>query len=103
LKLDLLLFTTLAVLSASPSAAKSPHRYRCDDGTRLIASFVGVSSPVSRVVVTFDSSKAQVLPQIQSADGGRYSDGKTEFWIKGKGATLTRPNKPATRCSTPST
>jgi membrane-bound inhibitor of C-type lysozyme len=25
-----------------------------------------------------------------SADGGRYANGKVEFWIRGKGATLTR-------------
>jgi hypothetical protein len=33
--------------------------------------------------LTFGSSKNQILPQAHSADGGRYSDGKTEFWIKG--------------------
>ncbi len=30
------------------------------------------------------------LPQVVSADGGRYGAGDVEFWIKGKGATLTR-------------
>jgi membrane-bound inhibitor of C-type lysozyme len=95
-----LVLAAAVTFGASPCSAKSAHSYTCDAGTRLTASFIGVSSPDNHVVLTFSSSKKQVLPQAQSADGGRYSDGKTEFWVKGKSAMLTRPNRPATKCST---
>ena len=36
------------------------------------------------------SSTETTLPQALSADGGRYTPGDVEFWIKGNGATLTR-------------
>ncbi|WP_114188474.1 MliC family protein [Microvirga aerophila] len=39
------------------------------------------------------------LPQAISADGGRYTQGDVEFWIKGDGATLTRAGK-STTCRT---
>jgi membrane-bound inhibitor of C-type lysozyme len=39
------------------------------------------------------------LPQVISADGGRYADNGVEFWIKGKNATLTRGGGSET-CST---
>jgi membrane-bound inhibitor of C-type lysozyme len=45
------------------------------------------------------SSTERTLPQALSADGGRYMRGDVEFWIKGKGATLTRAGK-ATTCRT---
>ncbi|WP_147022588.1 MliC family protein [Microvirga aerophila] len=39
------------------------------------------------------------LPQALSVDGGRYTHGDVEFWIKGNGATLTRAGK-STTCGT---
>jgi membrane-bound inhibitor of C-type lysozyme len=37
------------------------------------------------------------LPQIPSADGGRYADADIEFWIKGQSATLTMKGVKETR------
>jgi len=45
------------------------------------------------------SSTEMTLPQALSADGGRYTEGDIEFWIKGKRATLTRAGK-STTCRT---
>jgi membrane-bound inhibitor of C-type lysozyme len=39
------------------------------------------------------------LPQVLSADGGRYANDGVEFWIKGRDATLTRDGRRQT-CST---
>ncbi len=48
-------------------------------------------------VLTFRGSQRRLaLPQVMSADGGRYANGKVEFWIKGQGATLTRNGKSET-------
>ena len=33
------------------------------------------------------------LPQVLSADCGRYAEGEVEFWIKGRGATFTRQGR----------
>ena len=37
--------------------------------------------------------------QVPSADGGRYQDDVTEFWIKGQTARLTRAGA-TTECTT---
>jgi membrane-bound inhibitor of C-type lysozyme len=50
-------------------------------------------------LVYAESSNEITLPQALSADGGRYTEGDIEFWIKGKGATLTRAGK-STTCRT---
>jgi membrane-bound inhibitor of C-type lysozyme len=42
------------------------------------------------------ASTGTTLPQALSADGGRYVQGDVEFWIKGKGATLTRGGRSTT-------
>jgi membrane-bound inhibitor of C-type lysozyme len=87
-------------LAAQPCSAKSQN-YTCIDGTRLTASFHGSASTRGKVLLDFaDRAGRLSLPQALSADGGRYSNGKTEFWIKGNAATLQRPNRLATTCST---
>lgn len=48
------------------------------------------------MVLTFADTGEIALPQVLSADGGRYAEGDVEFWIKGNGATLTRNGKTET-------
>jgi membrane-bound inhibitor of C-type lysozyme len=39
--------------------------------------------------LTFETGRELKLPQVLSADGGRYANSDIEFWIKGQSATLT--------------
>lgn len=81
-----------APLSAAQAAAAT---YRCSDGTTLTASFSPASAGNGRVVITGPDGRV-ILPQQLSADGGRYANGRMEFWIKGNGATLTREGRSET-------
>ena len=74
-------------LSFSPATAEAL-KYVCADKTELPAAFH--SDPGSADLVFQGSNERLTLPQVLSADGGRYADGSTEFWIKGNEATLTR-------------
>lgn len=76
-----------AVLSSAALAGESVH-YVCSDKTELTATFQ--TSPGSAQLVFADSDVTLNLPQVMSADGGRYAKGDVEFWIKGRDATLTR-------------
>jgi membrane-bound inhibitor of C-type lysozyme len=50
-----------------------------------------VPSPDGSVRIRFAKPPhTMILPQIPSADGGRYARPGTEFWIKGRTARLTR-------------
>jgi membrane-bound inhibitor of C-type lysozyme len=51
------------------------------------------------VKLTFDTGRELALPQVMSADGGRYANADIEFWIKGQSATLTMGGVKKT-CST---
>ena len=86
----------LSAITAGPAAADATARYTCKDGTKLTAAFV--TTPGSVTLTRADGS-ALTLPQVVSADGGRYADASTEFWIKGQGASLTIAGK-ATTCTT---
>ena len=81
-----------APLSATHAATAT---YRCSDGTMLTTSFSPPSAGYGRVVITGPDGRV-TLPQRQSADGGRYANGRMEFWIKGNGATLTREGRSET-------
>jgi membrane-bound inhibitor of C-type lysozyme len=82
---------TIALTATTATAYATEAQYDCNRGTGLIARFSPPSTAAGDVVLTFDKSGEQVrLPQVMSADGGRYANGKVEFWIRGKGATLTR-------------
>jgi membrane-bound inhibitor of C-type lysozyme len=71
----------------------------CEDGTRLAATFFNPNSGPGRVELRFNGrAKKMVLPQLPSADGGRYGRPKLELWTHGPGATLTRAGTPTT-CS----
>ncbi|WP_245257400.1 MliC family protein [Methylocapsa acidiphila] len=79
------------------AACATEAQYDCSGGAELTAQFSAPGAPDGHVVLTFSgSSRSLTLPQVLSADGGRYADGGTEFWIKGKSATLTRGGKSET-------
>jgi membrane-bound inhibitor of C-type lysozyme len=86
------------LLFAEPVGATEV-RYDCADGTRLTATFSAPGDGPGSARLSFsDTSSVITLPQVLSADGGRYADGPTEFWIKGNGARLTRAGV-TTTCS----
>ncbi len=92
-----LILTCLVLLGPASSAFAADAAYRCADGTAVRAVF-SAPGPTGSVQLTFARKGAAVtLPQAPSADGGRYADGSTEFWIKGKTARLTRAGA-ATEC-----
>jgi membrane-bound inhibitor of C-type lysozyme len=78
----------------------NPLHYTCADGTKLQATFSPPSGSMGLVRLVYSGSLSEVvLPQAVSADGGRYTKGDVEFWIKGRGATLTLAGK-STTCRT---
>ena len=89
----------VAVLAIGAPAYAAEARYTCSGGGRLTAKFSPPGSPKSKVALTFDKGRELDLPQVLSADGGRYANADIEFWIKGRGATLTMNGVKET-CST---
>ncbi|MCX5576976.1 MliC family protein [Kaistia terrae] len=85
-------------VAASSEAARS-FAYRCEDGTRLSASFSPAGQGQGTADIAFADGRKVVLPQAVSADGGRYVKDDIEFWIKGNGAMLTIADK-MTNCTT---
>ena len=73
---------------ATPAVATEAH-YTCSDGGKLTANFSPPNSAKGAVALTFGTGRELKLPQVMSADGGRYADADIEFWIKGQSATLT--------------
>ena len=85
-----LILACLALVAPLSSAVAAEATYRCADGTAVQAVF-RARVPAGSVRLTFAGQGRPVtLPQVLSADGGRYADGNMEFWIKGKTARLTR-------------
>jgi membrane-bound inhibitor of C-type lysozyme len=84
----------IVVLAASATAHAAEANYSCSRGTRLNAQFSAPGVTPGHAVLTFRGSRRRLaLPQVMSADGGRYANDKVEFWIKGRDATLTRNGK----------
>ncbi|MGV3491327.1 MAG: MliC family protein [Devosia sp.] len=88
----------LAILLAATSASLATEAsYTCDGGTKLVAIFSPVGTSPANVELLFAGEDGDlVLPQVVSADGGRYADADNEFWIKGNSATLTQHGKTQT-------
>jgi membrane-bound inhibitor of C-type lysozyme len=81
----------ILALALAGSAHATTVSYSCDDGTTLTAVFSPPDALPGSVELAYaDSSRTIKLPQVLSADGGRYADDNTEFWIKGRDARLTR-------------
>jgi membrane-bound inhibitor of C-type lysozyme len=89
----------IAILTFGGSADANEAHYRCGGGATLTARFSPLSAPNGRVELAFDTGRKLTLPQVLSADGGRYANSGVEFWIKGRGATLTMNGVKET-CST---
>ena len=92
-----LVISVLGLLAAAPvSVAKSgpaplSARYVCSDGSRLTATFSPPGASHGTVALRRPGARRPTtLPQVLSADGGRYAAGDQEFWIKGNTATYTR-------------
>jgi membrane-bound inhibitor of C-type lysozyme len=80
-------------MTTAPVLATDVH-YSCSGGTRVIATFSPPGATPGSVVLVFVGSDTRLtLPQVRSADGGRYANNETEFWIKGREATLTRSGR----------
>jgi membrane-bound inhibitor of C-type lysozyme len=88
-KLAYLGAAALAIVACGRADATEAH-YDCSSGTKLTAEFSPPDAVTGRVALTFATGQKITLPQVMSADGGRYADDGTEFWIKGRDATLTR-------------
>jgi membrane-bound inhibitor of C-type lysozyme len=92
---------TIAFAATCGASDATEAHYECSGGTGLSARFSPPGVATGQVALTFDGSGRKIaLPQVPSADGGRYAGGKVEFWIKGRGATLVRAGKSET-CRTP--
>jgi membrane-bound inhibitor of C-type lysozyme len=89
----------VAILAFVGQACATEARYTCSGGAKLTALFSAPGAGMGTVALTFETGKTIALPQVMSADGGRYADKDVEFWIKGKNATLTR-NGDSETCST---
>ena len=84
------------VMSTTAATAQSVN-YVCGAGTRLTAAFSPAGTSPGSVVLVIDGVDAQLtLPQVKSADGGRYASGDVEFWIRGREATFTRGGRKET-------
>ena len=85
-------FVALAIVTTPAFAADV--NYTCSEGTRLTAMFSAPGASPGNVVLVIAGANAKVtLPQVKSADGGRYANDEMEFWIRGKDATLTRAGR----------
>jgi membrane-bound inhibitor of C-type lysozyme len=83
------LVSAVAVLAfAGPAFATEAH-YTCSGGGKLGANFSPPDAAKGEVKLIFDTGRELSLPQVLSADGGRYANAGIEFWIKGQSATLT--------------
>ncbi len=78
------------IVAGARVALAASATYECSDGTTLSAGFAAASHATGKVDMRCSNGRLLTLPQVVSADGGRYGAGDVEFWIKGKGATLTR-------------
>ena len=88
-------FAALAIVT-TPAFAVDVN-YTCSEGTRLTAMFSAPGASPGNVVLVIAGANAKVtLPQVKSADGGRYANDEMEFWIRGKDATLTRAGRKET-------
>ena len=79
------LFTTPpATTSEAPPSNTIDATFVCPDGTSLDTTFDNTAHTVT--VALPDGTVT--LPQVESADGGKYSDGTTTFWNKGDEAMV---------------
>lgn len=80
----------------SPAHADIRAQFSCADGRSFEAAFSPPDAAKGEVELTFSDGKVLKLPQVISADGGRYEADGTEFWVKGNGGTLSEGGKSTT-------
>jgi membrane-bound inhibitor of C-type lysozyme len=83
------LVNVAAVVAFAAPALAAQTQYTCSGGGKLTAQFSPPGTAKGEVKLTFDTGRELSLPQVLSADGGRYAKGDIEFWIRGQSATLT--------------
>jgi membrane-bound inhibitor of C-type lysozyme len=83
------LSSAATILALAGPALATEARYTCSDGSKLTANFSPPDTAKGSVGLTFGTGRELTLPQVLSADGGRYANADIEFWIKGQSATLT--------------
>ena len=93
------LVSAIATAAFTGPALATEARYTCSDGSKLTAQFSPPDTAKGSVALTFGTGREVKLPQVLSADGGRYADADIEFWIKGQSATPTMKGVKET-CST---
>jgi membrane-bound inhibitor of C-type lysozyme len=93
------LLICLVLAGSAGSALATEAAYRCADGTAVRAVFSAPGSAGSVRLTFAGSGETITLPQARSADGGRYADPGTEFWVKGRRARFSRAGA-ATECKT---
>jgi membrane-bound inhibitor of C-type lysozyme len=94
-----LTLAALVLIVPASSAFAAEASYSCSNGTVVRAVFRGLGRTGS-VQLTFPGhGRPMTIPQVPSADGGRYASGDTQFWIKGNTARLTRKGG-TTECRT---
>jgi membrane-bound inhibitor of C-type lysozyme len=79
----------LTILAVAGPALATEARYTCSGGDMLTADFSPPGAAKGSVNLSFGMGREHTLPQVMSADGGRYANDDIEFWIKGRSATLT--------------
>jgi membrane-bound inhibitor of C-type lysozyme len=83
------LVSAVALVPFAGPAVATEAQYTCSGGGRISANFSPADAAKGEVKLTFDTGRELSLPQVLSADGGRYANADIEFWIKGQSATLT--------------
>ena len=68
-----------------PMMATRPATFDCDDSGRVIVRPVGDDN--AAIVLAFTNREIQ-LKTVQAAEGQKYSDGSTVFWMNGDKANL---------------
>ena len=63
-------------------------RYTSSDGSKLTANFSPARRQQGPGEAIFGTGRELALPQVLSANGGRFADADIEFWIKGQSAAL---------------
>lgn len=96
----IVLATIIASHACATHASATEARYSCDSGVTVDARFSPPAVPGGQVTLTFGDGQIVTLPQVMSADGGRYAAKGVEFWIKGRNATLSWGGR-SHMCSTP--
>ena len=74
-------------------------QYACVDNTQLSVTFSSQDThPGAARLIIAGSPVDITLPQVPSADGGRYACNGMELWIKGNSARLSRTGSASTTC-----